>query len=173
MRWSSRSSFMAPERGIPSCAVAFFFVGAARNVPALHHLAQKAIRLEPLPVGARHVLRPYGSGTIRVLNLVEEFKRLREFFGRCSHASWAVLRLLHQTNIRFSCCTIIRLLRCTIIRLLRRALLRFFCRSMLPAAGLPYLLHLYMVFQKVICTVPLAGDASRLSSKPHRRAGRH
>ena len=49
-------------------------------------------------MGARHVFRPYG-GAIGVLKLAEEFKRLCEFFGRCSHVVQS-FGLLRRTIIR-------------------------------------------------------------------------
>src|SRR5215472_13247374 len=49
--------------------------------------SQKAIGRQALPVSTRHSLRTYGRRAIAILQFVEEFKRLREFFGRCTHLS--------------------------------------------------------------------------------------
>jgi hypothetical protein len=50
-------------------------------VPAFDDLAQKSIRQQPLPMRPSYIAPLDGSGTVGVLQSVQDLQRLREFFG--------------------------------------------------------------------------------------------
>ena len=76
-----------PEGGVPGRALAFHLVRAARDIPTLDDLLQKAVPEQPLPVGPRHVACANGRSPVSVLKPVQDFERFRQFFRRGSHVA--------------------------------------------------------------------------------------
>src|SRR5271154_535593 len=75
----------APERCVPGRALAFHFVRAARDIPALDDFLQEAVAQEALPVRARQVARPDRPRPFRGLKFPEDFEGLRKFFRGSGH----------------------------------------------------------------------------------------
>src|ERR1035438_8313187 len=74
-----------PERCVPGRALAFHFVRAARDIPALDDFLQEAVAQEALPVRARQVARPDGRRPFRGLEVPQGFEGLREFLWGSGH----------------------------------------------------------------------------------------
>src|ERR1700687_6421793 len=78
-----------PERCVPGRAIAFHFVWAARDIPALDDFLQEAVAQEALPVRARQVARPDGPRAFRCLEFPQHFEGLREFFRGSGHGRFS------------------------------------------------------------------------------------
>ena len=117
-----------PEGRVPGRALAFDFVGAARDKPAFHDLLQEAVGQEAFAVRARQVPRPdrpcpLGGlqcsagfpGTVRVFQAVLAMG-ISLFYAGCKCAFIISLRCTIIILLR---CMFIILFRCTIIILLR------------------------------------------------------
>src|SRR5271155_1329106 len=77
-----------PERCVPGRAIAFHFVRAARDIPALNDLLQETVAQEALPVRARQVARPDRPRPFRGLEFPQDFEGLREFLRRSVHSGF-------------------------------------------------------------------------------------
>ena len=75
-----------PEGCVPGRAIAFHFVRAARDIPALYDFLQEAVAQEAFPVRARQVARPDGPRAFRCLEVPQDFEGLREFFRGYGHS---------------------------------------------------------------------------------------
>src|SRR5271165_1076648 len=75
-----------PEGCVPGRAIAFHFVRAARDIPALDDFLQEAVAQEALPVRARQVARPDRPRPFRGLEFPQDFEGLREFLRGSGHS---------------------------------------------------------------------------------------